>query len=124
MNIARIFADDGGNAFAAFVTFETPELVGTLACLVVGVRSQKQVRGGVEHASRLEVIPVDVSGVGAPPRLMWHLRRVREAAYFEKAHASRDASAWYGPCTEAFDTNPYVSSAPEARPSHPSRHPS
>ena len=110
----RIFSATIGSTFAAFVTFEATGFTRESSCLVFGRMSTKRVHGGVERASQLTVVPIEVGARGTPPRLMWHLRRERATTHFGNSGTSRSVSSWYAACKDAFVTDPYVSSAQTA----------
>lgn len=110
----RIFSAAIGATFAAFVTFEATGFTKESSCFVFGRSSSKRVGGGLEWASHLMLIPIEVGARGTPPRLMWHLRRERATTYFANSRTSRSVSSWYAACKDAFVTDPYVSSAQTA----------
>lgn len=104
----HIYATGTDRAFAALVMFDEGRGPDTSACLVVGSLSTRRVHGGVEHASLLTMIPIETSILGTPPRLMWHLRRVRATSKFQKMAPSRTSAPWYAPCKAEVTADPYV----------------
>lgn len=114
----HIYAAGTDRDFAALVMFDEGRGRDTAACLVVGSLSTRRVHGGVEHASLLTMIPIETGAVGTPPRLMWHLRRVRATSNFRKTAPSRAHAPWYAPCNADLIADRYVSTVQQDWPTN------